>query len=161
MKEETKRKIRIFAVAIAIPLAVGILSALFTRDNMSIYSEINTPPLSPPSWLFPAVWTVLYVLMGVSSALVWLDARVYPKEARSGLFTYAVSLVFNFFWSIVFFNLRAYLFAFIWLVVLLVLIIKTVFHYKKVSPPAAWLQIPYIIWVAFAGYLNLAIFILN
>ena len=161
MQKATKQKLKTYAVAIGIPLFIGGLSALLTMKNMKIYEQVQTPPLSPPSWLFPAVWTVLYVLMGVSSALVWLDARVYPKEARSGLFTYAVSLVFNFFWSIVFFNLRAYLFAFIWLVVLLVLIIKTVFHYKKVSPPAAWLQIPYIIWVAFAGYLNLAIFILN
>jgi len=161
MKEKTKENIITYAVAIAIPLGVGLLSAFLTRGNMSLYSEINTPPLSPPSWLFPVVWTVLYVLMGVSSALVFNNAPVNPKEAKSGLLTYFVSLFVNFFWSILFFNLRLFPFSFIWLLLLLVLIIKTVVHYKNVSSVAAYLQIPYIVWVTFAGYLNLAIAILN
>ena len=161
MKEKLKDNIITYAVSIAIPLAVGLFSALLTRGNMSLYSEINTPPLSPPSWLFPVAWTILYVLMGVSAALVFNNASNNPIEAKKGIVTYLISLFVNFFWSILFFNLRLFALSFVWLLLLLVLIIKTVLHYKKVSPPAAYLQIPYIIWVTFAGYLNLAIAVLN
>ena len=161
MKEKTKENIIAYVVGIAMPLSVGLLSAFLTKDNMSLYTEINTPPLSPPSWLFPVVWTILYALMGVSSALVFTNAANNPVEAKRGLLTYFVSLAVNFFWSILFFNLRLFRLSFFWLLLLLGLIIKTVIHYKRVSSLAAYLQIPYIAWVAFAGYLNLAIAILN
>ena len=150
-----------YIIGVAIPLAIGALSALLTRGNMNIYSEIELPPLAPPSILFPIVWTVLYVLMGISSAQIFIDKNINPKDAALGLRYYAVSLFFNFFWSILFFNLRAFLISFIWLAVLLFLIIKTIIHYRKVTPWAAYLQIPYAVWVAFAGYLNFAIFLLN
>ena len=161
MKNKLKENLVTYTVAIALPLAVGLLSAFLTRGNMSLYSEIKMPPLAPPSWVFPAVWSVLYVLMGVSSALVFTNASADPIEAKRGLTAYLVSLFVNFFWSIIFFNLRAFIFALVWLLLLLFLIIKTVTHYKRVVPIAAYLQIPYIIWVLFAGYLNLAIAILN
>ena len=150
-----------YIVAIAIPLIVGILSALITKDNMDIYSELNTPPLAPPSWLFPIAWTLLYILMGISSAMVFLDRDKDFDSARCGLRYYAVSLVLNFGWSIIFFNARAFLFAFVWLLVLLFTIVKTIFCYRKVNPAAAYLQIPYALWVAFAGYLNAGIWLLN
>ena len=128
MKEESKTKIRVFVVSVAIALSVGILAALLTKGNISIYGEIKTPPLAPPPWLFPVAWSILYILMGVSSALVYSNARLNPRVARSALFTYAISLFFNFLWSIIFFNLRAYLFAFIWLLALLFLIVKTIVY---------------------------------
>ena len=158
---DLKTRIKTYVVAIALPLAVGILSALLTMDNMQIYSEIQTPPLSPPSILFPIVWTILYVLMGVSSGNVWLNRRVDLRHVQSGLGYYAVSLFFNFCWSIIFFNMRQVLFAFVWLLALLYFIIRTILDYRKVSPLAAYLQIPYAVWVAFAGYLNFGIWILN
>ncbi len=161
MTNETKKNIKVFVIAIAMPVAVGLLSAFLTRNSMDIYSEVETPPLSPPSILFPIVWTILYVLMGISSALVWINREKDPKSAESGLLYYAVSLAFNFAWSIVFFNFRWFLFAFVWLLVLLYLIIRTILSYRKVSPVAAYLQIPYAVWVAFAGYLNAGIWILN
>ena len=161
MKESTKNNIKTYIIAIAIPLAVGLLSAFLTKDNMSLYSEINSPPLAPPAWLFPVAWTVLYVLMGISSALVYIDRKAEPIAAKAALTSYAVSLVFNFFWSIIFFNLRAYLFAFLWLAAMLYFIIRTILLYKKVKPLAAYLQLPYALWVAFAGYLNIAIYFLN
>lgn len=161
MRKETKQRIIVYIIAIAIPLAVGITSALLTRNNMQIYGELNTPPLSPPAWLFPVVWTILYILMGISSARVYLNKRNSPKDAADGLGFYTLSLAFNFAWSIVFFNLRWFLFAFIWLLVLLFLIIRTILSYKKVDEKAAKLQIPYAVWVAFAGYLNFGIWILN
>lgn len=161
MKKETKRSILTFIIAIIIPLFIGGLSAFLTRDNMNIYDEINTPPLSPPGILFPVVWTVLYILMGVSSGLIWLKRGENKEKAENALLIYAVSLVFNFIWSIIFFNFRLFLLSFIWLVVLLILIILTVVKYKKILPLAAFLQIPYVLWVTFAGYLNFGIYLLN
>ena len=148
-------------IAIAIPLGVGALSALLTRNSMDIYGELNTPPLSPPSILFPIVWTALYILMGVSSLLVYNRRETDPSAARQGLTYYAASLVVNFAWSIIFFTAGALIFAFVWLLFLLYLIIRTLLCYRKVSPLAAYLQIPYFLWVAFAGYLNAAVAILN
>ena len=158
---ERVKKILSYVVSILIPLAVGTLSALITMGNMDIYEEIITPPLSPPSWLFPVVWTILYTLMGVSAGIVWQKRKEKPKEADKAISYYAISLAFNFVWSILFFNFRLYLPAFAWLIVLLVLIIYTIRAYLKISRVSAYLQIPYAIWVAFAGYLNLAIWFLN
>ncbi len=161
MKKETKNLILTFVIAVVIPLAIGGLSAFLTRDNMNIYEELNTPPLSPPSFLFPIVWTVLYVLMGISSGIIWRKRQENKDSAESALLIYAASLVFNFIWSLIFFNFRFFLFSFIWLIILLALIILTIIKYRKLSPIAAYLQIPYSLWVAFAGYLNLGIWILN
>jgi len=161
MTDRVRNNIRVYAIAIAIALAVGLFSALLTRGNMQLYDSIRTPPLSPPSILFPIVWTVLYVLMGVSSAMVWNRRKENPQSAKAGLTYYAVSLFFNFAWSIVFFNFRWFLFAFVWLLILLYLIICTIRAYKEVSAVAAYLQIPYVLWVSFAGYLNFAIWLLN
>ncbi len=155
------KKIKSYIISIIIPLAVGVLSALFTMGNMNIYDEINTPPLSPPSILFPIVWTILYILMGISSAIIYNSNATPIPQRKSALYTYLLSLFFNFFWSIIFFNLRAYLFAFIWLVVLWLLIIRTIMKYYKINKTAALLQIPYLLWVTFAGYLNFSIWILN
>ena len=160
MKTQTKRNILIYSISIAVPLCAGVLSALLSMENMDIYKEIKTPPLSVPSFLFPVVWTVLYVLMGISCAMIW-KYRKTDKNAEKALYYYGASLVFNFVWSILFFNLRLFLPAFLWLLMLLYLIIRTVICYYKVYKPAAYLQIPYIVWAAFAGYLNLGIKILN
>lgn len=161
MRRTTLENIKLFAIAITIPLAVGGLSAFLTRGNMQLYSEVNTPPLSPPSILFPIVWTLLYILMGVSSGIVWANRKKDIKAAEAGISAYAVSLAFNFVWSLIFFNFRAFGFAFWWLIVLLLLILLTIYYYRKVSPVAAYLQIPYAVWVTFAGYLNAGIWWLN
>lgn len=150
-----------YAVAIAIPMTVGIASAALTKDNMDIYSELNVPPLAPPSILFPIVWTVLYILMGVSSAMIYIDKDKNPEAAKKGLVWYGVSLILNFSWSIIFFNFQAAFFALLVLIALLYTIIQTILEYRKVKPVAAYLQIPYAIWVAFAGYLNAGIWLLN
>ena len=161
MRKETKKKILLFTVAIVIPLAVGGLSALLTAGNMNIYGELVTPPGSPPSALFPIAWTALYILMGVSSGIVWYRQRIDKKSADAGVCFYILSLAFNFVWSILFFNMRLFTFSFVWLCALLLLIVLTAVKYRKVSKTAAYLQIPYILWVAYAGYLNLGISILN
>lgn len=161
MKAETKKTIITYVISIAIPLAVGGLSALLTMKNMNVYDTVVKPPLAPPGILFPIVWTILYVLMGISSGMIYLKRDQHTKNADRGLFVYSISLTFNFFWSIFFFNFKWFLFSFFWLIVLLALVVATIYFYHKVSPISAYLQIPYSIWVAFAGYLNIAIYLLN
>lgn len=156
-----KSKIKPYVISIFIALSVGGLSALLTRNNMDIYSTIITPPLAPPAILFPIVWTILYILMGISAATVYTESTVPVSQRKTALYTYAASLVVNFFWSIIFFNMRAFLFAFIWLILLFILVMKTIVDYSKINRVAAYLQIPYAIWVAFAGYLNFGIWYLN
>ena len=155
------KKFKPYIISVAIALGVGILSAILTSGSMDIYESINQPALSPPSWLFPVVWSILFVLMGISAALVYTDKDSSREEIRSALSVYAEQLAFNFLWSLIFFNLRAYLFAFIWLVILLILIIVMIIRFYSVRKTAGILQIPYLLWVTFAGYLNFMIFILN
>ena len=155
------KKIKPFVISIAIALGIGGLSALLTSESMDIYSDIVQPPLAPPAILFPIVWTILYTLMGIGAALVWNKKEEQPKEVQDALIVYAVNLFMNFLWSIIFFNMRAFLFSFIWLVLLWVVILIMILKFRKVSPAAAYLQIPYLLWVTFAGYLNLAIFVIN
>ena len=154
----TKYKTYIFSILIA--LGVGLLSAFFTRDNMNL-SAIRQPTFSPPAILFPLVWSILYVLMGISAAMIYEKRTNYPEEVRSALSTYLSSLIVNFAWSIIFFNFGAYFLAFIWIILLEYLIIKNIREYITIDKTAALLQIPYAVWVAFAGYLTLSIAILN
>ena len=137
-----------YAVAIAIPMTVGLISAALTKDSMDIYSELNTPPLSPPSIIFPIVWAILYILIGISSAMIYLDREKNPEAAKKGLIFYAVSLVLNLSWSIIFFRLQGAFFALIVLLALLYCVIRTILEYRKVKPLAAYLQIPYALWIA-------------
>lgn len=155
------KKAKPYIISILISVGTGLLSAFFTRDNMNLYEEISTPALSPPAILFPIVWTILYVLMGVSAAIVYNSVSVGSDKRAKALFTYGLSLVVNFFWSIIFFNMRMYFFAFIWLILLWVLVLKTILEYSEINKGAAYLQIPYLLWVTFAGYLTFSIFLLN
>ena len=155
------KKIKPYVISIAIALAVGGLAAFLTRNDMDIYKEITLPPIAPPSVLFPIVWSILYVLMGIGSALVYLRKDEAPSMVRDALSLYGINLVLNFMWSIIFFKFRAFLLAFVWLIALLAVIIKMILDFKKIKPIAGYLQIPYALWVAFAGYLNFAIWLLN
>jgi len=154
-------KIKPYIISAAIALAVGGLSSLLTAGNMDLYSRITPPPLAPPSILFPIVWTVLYILMGISAAMIYLEKDKKPKEVSRALIVYAVNLFLNFFWSIIFFNMQAFLFSFIWLVLLWITVLIMIIEFYRIKPIAAKLQIPYLIWLTFAGYLNFAIYILN
>ncbi len=155
------KKIKPYVISIALALAVGGLAAFITRNDMDLYSEIVLPPLAPPSILFPIVWSILYVLMGISAAMVYLRSDSSPTAVRDALSVYGINLVLNFMWSILFFKFRVFLFAFFWLLALLAVIIKMIMDFKKIKPIAGYLQIPYAVWVAFAGYLNFAIWWLN
>lgn len=147
-------------VCIAIPLAVGGIAGLLTRGGMEVFQMLNQPAFAPPGWLFPVVWTILYVLMGIASYLV-LESNADKTEILEGMILYGYQLVVNFFWPIFFFQFQWYLFSFIWLVALWVLIIMTMIEFYQVSKTAAYLLIPYLVWVTFAGCLNFAIYRLN
>lgn len=153
-------KYKAYIISSIIALGVGLFSAFLTTKNMDL-SFLKAPALSPPAFLFPIVWSILYILMGVSAANIFSAHMKAPEAVRNALSTYASSLVVNCAWSIIFFNFGAYFLAFIWIILLEFLIIKTIKQYSDIDRKAALLQIPYAVWVAFAAYLNLAIAILN
>lgn len=144
--------------SIAIGLGTGLLSVLLTLGNFKAYSALLQPPLAPPGLLFPIVGGILYILMGVSAYLVY---ECDTEEKYIGLAVYVLQLIFNFLWLIIFFNIRNLLFAFVWLVFLWVLVLAMTISFYKVNKTAGLLQIPYLLWVTFAGYLNIALYILN
>lgn len=146
-------------IAVFIPLAVGGISSLIVGSGFDVYSEaVTKPPMSPPDWLFPVMWTILYILMGISSYLVY---EKDTTEAKQPLAVYAIQLAMNFMWPILFFSLSAYLFSFILLIILWSLAITMTVMFYRVSKLAGMLQIPYILWLTFAAYLNLSVFLLN
>ena len=128
---------------------------------MNIYERIMRPALAPPAIVFPIVWTILYTLMGISSARIRLKKEENPELVLDALFAYAIQLILNFFWSLIFFNMQNFLFSLIWLVLLWIAILVMIIRFYRVEPLAALLQIPYLLWVTFAGYLNFMIYQLN
>lgn len=156
MKKETKQKI----IAVTIPLVVGGVSALLTMGSMKNFERLNQPPLSPPTWIFPVAWTILYILMGYASYLVWAK-REETEYVSGALKVYAIQLAFNFCWSIIFFNLGWYYFALGWLIIMWLLIINMMKRFFMIEVTAGYLIAPYFLWVTFAAYLNLGIALLN
>lgn len=146
-------------LCLGIPLGAGGLSALLS-GGMDSYKTLQQPPLSPPGWVFPVVWTILYVLMGYASYRV-LTSGADKKQIQSALTFYGVQLALNFLWSPVFFGLQWRLFAFIILVAMWVFIYLTMRRFDKIDTPAADFLMPYILWVTFAAYLNLGVYFLN
>lgn len=152
-------------IAIIIPLAIGMLSSFITKDAMLSFNAMKKPPLAPTGILFPIAWTILYILMGISSYIIYVyDAKNDSMSLRiknKCLSLYAIQLVFNFFWSVIFFKFKLYIFAFAWLVILWILVFKLIIDNKKINKVASYLLIPYLAWMTFAGYLNLGIAVLN
>lgn len=146
-------------ICLAIPLAVGGASALLT-GGMQQYGQIRQPPFSPPGWLFPVVWTILYLLMGYASYRI-LTSGADEKQIRKVLGIYGAQLAVNFLWPLVFFGLQWYLAAFFVLLVLWALILLTIYAFSEIDELAADLLLPYILWVTFAGYLNVGVYLLN
>ena len=145
-------------ISLAIPLAAGGLSGFLIKDHMSAYMSARHPPLSPPPVVFPIAWTALYILMGISAYQVSRSASLGKHRA---LVLHYTQLAVNFVWPLIFFNLSYYLTAFFWLLLLLVLVVMMVLRYSQISKVSARLQIPYILWLVFAAYLNLGVVILN
>jgi len=142
----------------AIPLIGGIISGLLTMGNMDYYDTLTKPPLSPPGILFPIAWSILYILMGISSLII---AKSSSPDKQNALTVFYTQLIFNLLWPLIFFNLNELLFAFVWLVFLWILVFANIVYFAKISKPAAWLLVPYLLWITFAGYLNLSVYLLN
>lgn len=147
-------------ICLGIPLAVGGLAAALTAGGMADYAQMVKPPLSPPGWVFPVVWTVLYLLMGWASYRI-LTSNGPQEQIRRALRVYGVQLAVNFLWPLVFFGLGWYLAAFFVLLVLWVLVFWTMRLFSRLDPLAGDLLLPYLLWLSFAGYLNLGTVLLN
>ncbi len=156
-----KSKTKTYVYSILFTLAVGGLSALLTKGNMDVYENITKPALAPPGWLFPVVWGVLYTVMGMSLAMVLNKGKDRGEYVLPSVRIYGFQLAVNFLWSIIFFNLRAFLFSFVWLLLLWVLVAAMIFRFYPVCKWAAFINIPYFLWVTFAAYLNFMIYRLN
>lgn len=152
------KNLKALLISLLISLGVGALSGILTRNSVEVYGQLNLPPLSPPSWIFPVVWTILFILMGISSYIVYISKS---PNTKGSLAVYILQLAVNFIWPFIFFDAQAYLFAFIWLIFLWLLVVLMINMFYKISPIAAILQIPYLVWLTFAAYLNLMVVILN
>lgn len=145
-------------LSILFPIAAGGLSGFMVRNDFVRYKILELPAGSPPGWLFPVVWSILYILMGISAYLVQ-NSRNQLKEPA--LFLYVVQLIVNFLWAPIFFGAGWFLFALVWLLFLIYLAAAMVYDFYQIKPLAAWLQIPYLLWLLYAAYLNLGIWMLN
>lgn len=152
------KKYKPYLKSIAIPLAVGGISAFITMKGMPYYDMQKKPFFTPPNAVFPIVWTILYVLMGISAARVWQSND--PKKKRA-LKTYGLQLAVNFLWSVLFFGLHQYFLAFLCLLLLILLVAAMIKEFAEIDLKAAKLQIPYLLWCCFAAVLNFGVWWLN
>ncbi len=159
-KVNGKRRIVYLIISIMIAEGVGILSGFLGMNNSMKYMQFNKPLFSPPSWIFPIVWTLLYLLMGIAAYRIWIKGKEGEKVTRA-LALYTIQLILNFLWSIIFFRFNLYGAAFFELLVLLAVVIMMTFEFYKIDKIAAYLMIPYILWLSFAGVLNYVIWMLN
>ena len=153
MKINWKRLI----IIIVITFVVGSFFSLFTMNNMDAFKELNKP-INVPGIVFPIVWSVLYLLMSISCYLI-TESKDERKD--KAIFIYGIQLLINSVWSLIFFGFETYLLAFIWLLLLLTSVIVMIVEFNKIDKRAAYLNIPYVLWIVFAGYLNLGIYLLN
>lgn len=175
MKSKKISKTLIYIVSIAAALAAGGISSVFAMSAMEEYGALKQPPLARPSWLFPVVWTILFVLMGVSAARIYIIGRQDRSggtvrcgddsniggQAACALRIYLVQLILNMLWTPLFFTLNLRLAAFVLLVMLLITVIVMTCRFFKLDKVSGILMLPYIAWLLFAGYLNLGTYILN
>ena len=155
-----KLNYKLLLICIAIPLLAGSFSALLTNNSMAVFQQLNKPALTPPGFLFPIVWTILYTLMGIASYLV-LTSNKNKTDIATALTAYAIQLLVNISWPIFFFRFNWYLFSFFVIILLWLFIIRTIRLFYDISKISAYLLIPYLIWVTFAAYLNLGFVVLN
>ena len=154
------RKIKPYLLWVLLSEAVGFLAGLITRHGEKWFHEFaNKPPLTPARWVFPVAWTALYALMGIGAARIWKEPE--SKNRSWALNVFAVQLILNFFWSLIFFNARAYGLAAVWIVMLWIAVMVMILRFHRVDTVAAWLQVPYLVWLTFASYLALGVWLLN
>lgn len=139
-------------------IIIGGLFGFFTMGNMNAYNELIKPPLTPPGFVFPIVWSILFILMGIS---LYIVSESKYRDKTGAYKIYIIQLLVNSVWTLLFFGLNWRLVSFIWLILLIVLVIIMIVRFYKINKTSALLQIPYLLWITFAGYLNLALYILN
>lgn len=152
-----KIKWKKFIIITLVTFLVGSFFSLFTMNNMDTFKELSKP-INVPGIVFPIVWSILYLLMSISYYNVSESNDKNKDEAKM---FYIVQLIINSLWSLIFFGFEAYLLSFIWIIILLIAVIVMIINFYKVNKTAAYLQIPYVLWILFAGYLNLGIYLLN
>jgi len=159
-KVNGKKNLIALFVSLLLIEGIGFLSGFLSMSPASSYENFNKPFFSPPGWVFPVVWTILFLLMAIALYRIWL---IYTSggAAYKSLVLYIIQLFLNFLWPIVFFRFRLYAIAFLELLLLLVFILLTTFKFYRIDKTSAYLMIPYIAWVSFAGVLNYAIWIMN
>lgn len=154
------KKVISYLIYVAIPLIVGMLSWALTSDAMEQYVNLKMPPFSPPGTVFPIVWTILFILMGTGAYIIYNTPDAGPFVTM-GLITYYVQLFMNFIWSILFFRENMYMGALIWLIIMWMIVLLMLYAYMHASKLAFWLNIPLIIWLTFAMYLNIGVIALQ
>ncbi len=148
-----------FIVILVLTLGMGYIGSLLGGDAATSYSQdIVRPSFSPPAIVFPIVWTILYILMAVSAYIIY---RSDSPDKQKALAIYAIQLILNILWTPIFFELKRYFGAFLWIILLIVWVIIMIKEFKKINKTAAYLQIPYLLWLIFAAILNFAVFMLN
>lgn len=145
-------------VSLLISLGTGVVAGLITQGSVADYALLVKPSFAPPGWLFPVVWGILYILMGVSAYLIY---ESFCQNREQALKLYALQLALNFLWPIIFFSFKLYFFAFIWILALWVVIILMIISFYRCDKRAAYLQIPYLLWVSFATVLTYAVAVMN
>lgn len=156
-----KKKLTRIGISVAICLLIGFLSGFATRSSVNDwYLTLVKPSFNPPNWVFGPVWTLLYIMMGVAAGLVWARG-FYHKWVQTALYHFGFQLLFNALWSIVFFGFKKTFLALLVILTLLVLIVLTIKWFRVVDKRAAWLMVPYLLWVCFATFLNFSIWQLN
>lgn len=154
------KKVRLI-IAILVCEGVGIFGSIFTMPSIPTwYKSLNRPIFSPPNWVFAPVWTILFLLMAISVYLVW-NKGLKKTQVREAMYVFIFQLLLNFFWSFFFFGIRQPYLAFLEIIALWLAILLTIIKFYKISKPASYLLIPYILWVSFAAILNLSIVLLN
>lgn len=149
-------------ISLIAPQAAGLIGSVFTVTSVNgWYSTIVRPDFAPPNWIFGPVWTTLFVLMGIALFLVWKKEDTQKKKVKLAFQFFAVQLVFNTLWSIIFFGLQSPGWAFVEIVFLWISIALTLYLFAPISRLAAWLLVPYLAWVSFAAFLNFSIWMLN
>ena len=151
------KNIKYLIISIVVPLIVGFIGSLLGNSSMG-FDSVSKPSFTPPALVFPVVWTILYILMGISSYLIYTSNN---KNKEKALRVYALQLIFNMLWTFFFFNLNWFLFSFVWIIALIVLVIVMIYRFANINKTAGYLQIPYLVWLVFASILNISIYFLN
>lgn len=158
---DTKFQPVAFIISLVITLTIGVVASIFTRPEIAgWYSTLNKPSFTPPNWLFPVAWTTIYILIATAAYTVW-KLRDGSSTYKTAVIIYVVQLALNFSWSIVFFGMHQILAALLVIVALLITIVLNISWFNRFSKTAAWLLVPYLLWVSYATLLNISICVLN